>query len=161
VSSPRDVPAADLYARLGLRRGASTAQIHTAYRQLALALHPDSAPTRGGDPEALRLVIEAYQVLADPRERKLYDSKTSAARPTRSPSAAVCGVCRGTGTVTRPCLHCAGVGYVLANDTWLRTPTVCRVCHGRGCGIARCGACSGMGRTSTGDASRNAPPHRV
>ena len=140
----------DLYALLGVAPDASSAQINTAYRQLARTLHPDSAHSRGGDPATLRLVIEAHQILSNPRERQRYDSTRSPAPPTRSRSAPVtaCGVCGGTGTIARACDRCAGTGQVLTNSPWLQTPLACPVCDGRRSRPLRCGACGANGRTS-------------
>jgi len=48
--------AVDLYARLGIAPDASPSQINAAYRRLARALHPDSAPNPGGSPTQLQFV---------------------------------------------------------------------------------------------------------
>ena len=94
--------AADLYARLGIAPDASTSQINTAYRRLARALHPDSAPNPGGSPAQLRLVIEAHRILSDPQQRQRYDSTTNRPPQPLSRSEPVTigtsAVCRGTGT---------------------------------------------------------------
>lgn len=60
--SPRD----ELYRLLGLRPGASPAQVTRAYRQRARAWHPDARP---GDPDAaarFRELREAYEILTGP-----------------------------------------------------------------------------------------------
>ena len=53
----------DPYAVLGVRRGASAAELRRAFVEAARRHHPD----RGGDPEAMRRVNEAWeQVRAEP-----------------------------------------------------------------------------------------------
>ena len=84
VPNRHDPSAVDLYARLGVSPESSTAQINTAYRQLARTLHPDSAETGGGDPDRLGLVIEAHRVLSDPRRRQRYDETRSPTSPVSS-----------------------------------------------------------------------------
>src|SRR5438552_1267733 len=117
--------AVDLYARLGIAPDASRAQVNAAYRRLARALHPDSAQTPGGSPTQLQLVIEAHRILSDPQQRERYDSATSrlpnALSRSEPMTTSVCAVCRGTGTIARPCHQCAGAGHVLGNSPWLRT----------------------------------------
>ncbi|NDA48469.1 MAG: J domain-containing protein [Alphaproteobacteria bacterium] len=60
----------DLYAQLGLPRGASAAAIKRAYRQLARQHHPDS----GGAAEEFAKIKRAYDVLIDPIARARYDA---------------------------------------------------------------------------------------
>ena len=63
------------YKILGLKKEASLQEIKKRFRQLALQYHPDRNP---GDPiseEHFRLVAEAYQVLSDTKNRRLYDHK--------------------------------------------------------------------------------------
>ena len=75
----------DLYATLGLRRGANLTDIRRAYRKLARLLHPSINP---GDPvaaERFRIVAHAFEVLSDSQRRGAYDR----GEPEPTPVAAV------------------------------------------------------------------------
>lgn len=64
----------DLYDVLGVDRGASDAEIASAYRSLALKYHPDRA---GSDPAAAKKfkeVTKAFEVLGDKDKRSQYDN---------------------------------------------------------------------------------------
>jgi DnaJ-class molecular chaperone len=64
----------DYYQTLGLKRGASQAEIKKAFRKLAREHHPDAKP---GDTDAERrfkLIYEALAVLSDAEKRKKYDA---------------------------------------------------------------------------------------
>ena len=63
----------DYYEILGLEKGADAEEVKRAYRRLAMKYHPDRNP---GDKEAeakFKEAAEAYEVLADPDRRKVYD----------------------------------------------------------------------------------------
>ena len=63
------------YKILGLKKGASLKEIKKRFRRLALRYHPDRNP---GDPiseEHFKLVAEAYHVLSNGNNRRLYDQK--------------------------------------------------------------------------------------
>ena len=60
---------ANLYTALGVSVSAGEADIRSAYRRRALATHPD----KGGSAEAFRLVVKAFETLADPRRRAAHD----------------------------------------------------------------------------------------
>ncbi|MBI2756330.1 MAG: molecular chaperone DnaJ [Chloroflexi bacterium] len=62
----------DYYEVLGVGRSASDDDVKKAYRKLALQFHPD----RNTEPDAtdkFKEATEAYQVLADPEKRGMYD----------------------------------------------------------------------------------------
>lgn len=70
-----------LYEILGVELSASADEIRSAYRKLALKLHPDKAVQSGvsQDEATARFqeILRAYEVLSDPRERSWYDSHRS------------------------------------------------------------------------------------
>jgi len=71
----------DYYAILGLSPQAEPGEIKKAYRVLALKWHPDKNP---GDPRAAVLfqqVGEAYRILSDPRQRRMYDRQRAQTVP--------------------------------------------------------------------------------
>ena len=63
----------DYYEVLGIKRGASEDQIKQAYRKLARKFHPDLNPGDKSAEEQFKGLQEAYDVLSDPENRKLYD----------------------------------------------------------------------------------------
>ena len=63
----------NLYSVLGVSKNAETAEIRTAYKQLAKEHHPD----KGGDPEKFKELSEAHEVLSDDARRRLYDQTGS------------------------------------------------------------------------------------
>ncbi len=62
----------DLYATLGVSRDADGDAIKKAYRKLARQLHPDVNPDPATQ-ERFKDVTRAYEVLADPDKRRMYD----------------------------------------------------------------------------------------
>ncbi|MFD7153778.1 J domain-containing protein [Kribbella sp. NPDC059898] len=60
---------ADHYEVLNVERSASAAEIKSAYRKMALKVHPD----QGGNAALFRLVQEAWNTLSDPAKRAAYD----------------------------------------------------------------------------------------
>ena len=59
----------DYYSTLGLKRGASDAEIKKAYRSMAMKHHPD----RGGDEKKFKEISQAYEFLSDPEKRRIID----------------------------------------------------------------------------------------
>jgi curved DNA-binding protein CbpA len=63
------------YQLLGVPQTATTNEIKTAYRHLAVKHHPDKNPkfTKEAD-EKFKKIIEAYKILIDAVKRKTYDA---------------------------------------------------------------------------------------
>ena len=59
----------DYYSTLGLKRGASDADIKKAYRSMAMKHHPD----RGGDEKKFKEISQAYEFLTDPQKKSVID----------------------------------------------------------------------------------------
>lgn len=62
----------DYYEILGINKGASEAEIKSAYRRLARQHHPDVDKSAGAA-ERFKEVSEAYQALSDKQKRSAYD----------------------------------------------------------------------------------------
>lgn len=68
----------DYYKTLGVDRKASTDEIRTAYRKLAMKYHPDKNPGDKKAEDRFKEINEAYQVLSDEKKRAHYDRLGSA-----------------------------------------------------------------------------------
>ena len=64
---------ADLYAELGVARGASEPEIKKAYRKLAKELHPDRNKDNPAATARFSKVTQAYDILTDKDKRAQYD----------------------------------------------------------------------------------------
>jgi molecular chaperone DnaJ len=73
VSSTREYLDKDLYAVLGLKKGADAAAVKKAYRKLARELHPDRNKDNPSAEARFKEVSEAYHILGDAERRKEYD----------------------------------------------------------------------------------------
>lgn len=69
---PTKKPFQDFYLLFGLQQTATQSEIKTAYRELALKLHPDKNPSPEAHKQFL-LLNEAYRILNNPDERNKYD----------------------------------------------------------------------------------------
>jgi DnaJ-class molecular chaperone len=63
----------DLYQQLGIKRGASEAEIKKAYRSLAKQLHPDRNKDNPKAAERFAQITKAYDLLSDKDKRARYD----------------------------------------------------------------------------------------
>src|SRR5271169_202038 len=63
----------DYYKILGIDRSATTDEIKTAYRKLAMKYHPDRNPDNKNAEDKFKEATEAYEVLGDTQKRSQYD----------------------------------------------------------------------------------------
>src|SRR5688500_11570000 len=63
----------DLYQQLGIKRGASEAEVKKAYRSLAKQLHPDRNKDNPKAAERFSQITHAYDLLSDKDQRARYD----------------------------------------------------------------------------------------
>ncbi len=65
--------AGDPYKELGVARGASAAEIKSAYRKLAKQLHPDSNPGDKAAEERFKRVTAAFDIVGDAEKKAKFD----------------------------------------------------------------------------------------
>ena len=63
----------DFYEVLGLQKGATEAQIKSAFRKMAMKYHPDKNPGDKTSEDKFKEINEAYSVLSDPDQKNKYD----------------------------------------------------------------------------------------
>jgi DnaJ-class molecular chaperone len=63
----------DYYGTLGVPRTATEQEIKDAFQKLAAEFHAAGKPTNADEVEAIRKIVTAYRVLADPVKRQEYD----------------------------------------------------------------------------------------
>jgi DnaJ-class molecular chaperone len=63
----------DYYSLLNVSRNATGDEIKSAYRKLAMKLHPDKNPGDKKSEEKFKEISAAYDTLSDPKKREVYD----------------------------------------------------------------------------------------
>jgi DnaJ-class molecular chaperone len=67
----------DYYEILGVKKGATDAELKKAFRKLARKYHPDVNPSDKTAETKFKEMNEAYEVLSDPKKRQQYDRSGS------------------------------------------------------------------------------------
>ncbi len=68
----------DLYEILGVKKGATDAELRKAFHQLAKKYHPDFNPGDKASEQKFKEVNLAYEVLKDPKKKAQYDAMRAA-----------------------------------------------------------------------------------
>lgn len=66
-------PKRDYYEILGVNRDADAQELKSKYRKIALQYHPDRNPGDKAAEEKFKEAAEAYKVLSDPEQKRIYD----------------------------------------------------------------------------------------
>lgn len=85
VSGTRYMQLKDYYTTLKVPPTATMPQIKKAFRQLALAHHPDKNPGNAAAAAEFQEIQEAYETLIDPEKRETYNYKRWYARSVHQP----------------------------------------------------------------------------
>ena len=103
----------DLYQRLGIKRGASEAEVKKAYRSLAKQLHPDRNKDNPNAAKRFAEVTHAYDLLSDKDKRARYDRGEidEEGNPKMPFGAGFGGYSPGGGAGPRPGPGGAGAGF--------------------------------------------------
>ncbi|MBA3745589.1 molecular chaperone DnaJ [Sporichthya sp.] len=164
---------ADYYGVLGVSRDASADEIKKAYRKLARELHPDVNKDPGAV-ERFKEVTAAYEVLADPNKRQMFDLGGDPLQPGGGGSSPFGGqagfgfgdimdaffsggqargprsrVQRGQDALIRLEISLADAAFGATRELALDTAAVCNRCGGDGCAPGSspitCDICQGRG----------------
>lgn len=180
----------DLYGLLGVPQSASSQDIRSAFRRIAMGLHPDRTHGDRVAEDAFKEASRAYAILVDPSLRQRYDRSSRGAGGRVSTPAnpvfgggqsswessnwvaqrevwesGVCPDCRGSGqlasTFQDVCIFCKGWGAVVVH-----TPhpewRACALCSGMGrVDTVTCGRCWGMGSARTMNLQTYRTPPRL
>lgn len=157
----------DYYQVLGVPRTASEDDLKKAYRRCAMKYHPDRNPGDAAAEAAFKECKEAYEVLADTKKRKLYDTHGHAAFEHGVGSGNTPDMNDIFGDIfgnifggARASRRGADVGYMVELDLeeavagverQIQIPTLveCTHCHGSGSEdghVETCGTCRGSGQ---------------
>ena len=68
----------EFYETLGIKKGATDAEIKSAYRKLAMKWHPDKHKGEKDAEKKFKEINQAYEVLSDAKKRQQYDTFGSA-----------------------------------------------------------------------------------
>lgn len=147
------------YEILGVKPSATTEEIRSAYRKLALKHHPDRNPGNKKAEERFKTISESYEILVNSEKRRFYDaygSAASGASTARGPDGfggdlekifEMMGAVFGStifGDVkqpktksakhAKPCSQCKGEGMIGSDLGFFLFKIVCPKCFGSGRG---------------------------